>query len=269
MILRRLLLLLVVILACLWMGFWAGLLAKGDTPDSSSVLALTESTPASLVEETNNSFLNTPIQKQKTISEIRLLLVSFRFGPQVAGSSPQPRLRSVWLVVYHPSIPRLFWIVIYPAGGQAGSPNLQTLVQQLQVGPNFEPGKDFLAALQNQYQLNWNGILMLDESLLVQLVDTLGGVTFDGQNLDGMQIIQMMVVPWEDPQAAFNDQVELINAICQRRDQLAANGVDLTLVANLLFTRLNDLSDPQAYLAQLTTLLTQTSPLNCQIAGSE
>jgi hypothetical protein len=251
------------------MGYQAGLLAKRGIPDTSSVLTLTESSPANQGDETINAFSSTPIQKQNTVSEIRLLLVSFGVGPRPVEITPQPRLRSIWLVVYHPSTPRLFWIVIYPNGVQANLPNMQTLAQQFQVGPNLEPGKDFLAALQDQYQLSWNGILMLDESMLVQLVDSLGGVTKNGQNLDGTQIIQMMVVPWEDPQAAYKDQAELINALCQRRDQLAANGVDLNPVANLLLPRLNLFTNSQAYLAQLSSLLTQTGSIHCQFTGLE
>lgn len=251
------------------MGYQAGLLAKRRVLDSSSVVTLTESATTRPGIETFNLFSSTPIQEQKTIAEIRLLLISFGSGSHVAGSYSQPRLTSVWLLVYHPSVPRLFWIGIYPADEQAGLTNMQALVQQFQVDPNLKPGEDFLAALQSQYQLNWNGILMLDESMLEQLIDSLGGITIDGQNLDGTQTIQMMAVPWEDPKAAINDQVELIHSICQRRDQLAANGVDMSPVANLLLPRLNVLSNPQAYLAQLTTLLTQTSPLNCQFAGLE
>jgi len=255
------------VFACLWMGIQAGLYVKGAGSDGNQTnifeQALNVNSDENLVQPTPG--LTAQLQEPQT--EMKLLVVGFTEIPDEVGELQQPQLNSVWLMIYNPEMPRLFWIAVFPADNQVNGISNQLLESQFRIDPNKQLSAEFLTTLRNQIQVNWDGLLIIDDTTLTQLIDTLGGITIDNNPMNGRQVLQSLDIPKEDYQAETNAQSRVIGAICQRRDQLAADGVALTPLVDW-FVKQIELTNPTypKMDVQLNSLLIQHNALFCQFA---
>jgi hypothetical protein len=136
-----------------------------------------------------------------------------RLGP--ASSRPAARLESLWLVVYFPGQVPITLLPLYPQALGNESPVDPGLPDAFSLTRSGAPSPVFLERLR-QEQVWWDGYVLLDETAMVALLDFLGGVSLDGQALDGALALGSIPRSWVDPASALQGQMQVLRAACRQ-----------------------------------------------------
>ncbi len=125
--------------------------------------------------------------------------------------APQPQLEAVWVATYRPPGRDLFLFGLptnYYRPGQEG--DLQTLFR-------WTPGGDLPTAFQESLRgalpLDYQVVIVLDQVAFAGLVDFLGGVTYQGAELDGQETVAALDLMVHGPEAALRAQQQLLEAL--------------------------------------------------------
>jgi hypothetical protein len=209
----RILFLLAIFLTSLYIGFQAGFFTA---PDSQAAIASQASAP--LTSAAGQAGIIPPTQPAPPASQPagqRSILV---IGVDNL-SAEQPRLESIWLVLFVPPEPRLTYLPVFPSfsGSVREDVNLQTAFQYRsgkQPGLNVE----FVQALQAK-KLWWTGSLIVDRYAFAQVLDYLNADSTGDQTiayLDGENWVKKMAEAAGKPQMAVANQANLYQELCWR-----------------------------------------------------
>ena len=125
----------------------------------------------------------------------------------------QPRLESLWLIAYLPGHPKITFLPLFPVVSTGDSARAVGLEDTFSLGENGAPDPKFFKKLLD-HQVWWSGYVLIDEKMMMQSVDDLGGIPVQGGLQDGVQAIQSLAHPWQDPVAALQGQAGLLQSIC-------------------------------------------------------
>lgn len=256
---RRLFLLFSFIFLCLWFGFQAGTLAKGD--ETTRMSAYLGDKPV--------QFSKALAPEQGLPGEIRLLVV----GVDRLAVDADIRLRSVWFVVSNPSQEKLVWYGYYPAIGPGSEEANRNLESHFYLEAGQKMSTEFQAFLQTYHNLIWNSALLLDDQQVAQLIDTFDGIKLQGQAVNSRQVLAGLEAASKDSRMARMFQSEVIRGFCERRDELGstAAGAGVDLIAGRLATpppgMWNEtMEEPSQALQRIERLLKSNQFLPCEIS---
>ncbi len=262
---RRLFILIAVIFAGVWLGVEAGLFAKRD-PVRYALYMLTK-----------------PAQVQPIIPEGPSKPVEFQTLVIITDSLTDPahvKLRSAWLVVYHPIRPGLYWFPIFPAQGTSSLEKNVSLQEKFSVGQGLVLNDEFQSIVHSIYRIDWNSVLVMDSNAIAQIVDMLGGVNMDQKVITSQQAKSYLVSYESSLNSCHNNtkEIELIGALCKRRDELmASTNADIyTPVADILLERIQVIQqdkNDESHLSRVNfpdqwrALFNQKQKLACEFVG--
>jgi hypothetical protein len=127
-------------------------------------------------------------------------------------------LQGVWLVLRLPDSPRLVFLPLYPDGSN-GDPDQDAVLKKLfTLEQDGRPGAAFLKGLKSR-DVWWDYYLVVDQYLLRELVDLVGGVDLQGETLSGAQSLERLPSVDKDPESSLAGQARLLDALCKRSDR--------------------------------------------------
>jgi hypothetical protein len=141
----------------------------------------------------------------------------------------QPRLESIWLVIYLIDHPQAIFLPIYPPpteGARTGEadpphPSLDPADQArlpgelFKTAPDGSPDLDFLEAHQAK-NLWWSGYILVDEIGMAEVVEAARKLGADDLgSTSGIRAIAEIPPAWVDPVGALAGQVELARTMCR------------------------------------------------------
>lgn len=170
-------------------------------------------------------------------------------------TAAQPQLEAVWVATYKPPGRDLFLFGLptdYHAPGQEG--DLRSLFQWV---PEDSLPPAFHESLREALPLDYQVVIVLDRVAFAGLVDFLGGVAYQGAELDGQETVAALDLMVHGPEAALQAQQELIQALLTK-----AAGLDPTPELTPLTRYLPDHAYLSAPSAQVVALVTPLLPLD-------
>ena len=220
---RRLFILIAFVFLCIYFGFQAGTLAKGDeTTRSAAYLG-------------DGSFQST--QETAAFGEqppgLRLLVVGVD-----SLEEERPRMRSVWFSVYDPSQTKLAWYGYYPTVGPNAEEMNHDLESHFSLQPEQKLSLEFQAFMLARHKLQWNSAILLDDRQVGHMIDILDGINLQGQAITSRQVLAGLKVAAGDPRTARIFQTEIIRGFCERRDELGSEAAGVSEVAALITSRI-------------------------------
>lgn len=130
----------------------------------------------------------------------------------------QPVLESLWLVLYFPGKPDFTFLPVYPMPGEQGVQATSALLENFSLESTGHPNSAFLHQLADW--IWWNNYMVIDQTGMISLINMLGGIPINNQNLDGAQVMARMPESSQDSQAAYASQASLLAGICGQTKKL-------------------------------------------------
>ena len=130
-------------------------------------------------------------------------------------SGADPKLNSIWLATYR--LPGkdvfLYGVPINQPVAVGGASGLQALFHW-----SAEQGVDptFLSKLQEIVPLPPQVVIVMDDAAFAAIVDYLGGVELNGTSFSGNQVLGVLSLVGDDPQALLASQSHLLEALVQK-----------------------------------------------------
>jgi hypothetical protein len=167
--------------------------------------------------------------------------------------SEQPALMAIWFATF-----RLPGKGIFLVGLPTNSPSLGTLSPTLHdlFLWSADQGVDptFLEALTQYVAPPPDAILVLDEVAFATLVDYVGGVTLEGSQLDGIQVVGVLRLLADQPQASLATQRGVLLALSSKA-HLLGSSPDATSLIDLIPSHAYCSMPPQQVVSMLLPLL--------------
>jgi hypothetical protein len=182
--------------------------------------------------------------------------------------SPQAELVSLWFVAYLPDQPLVTLVPLYPGSSGAWPEGQQVLLEVFSLGADSRPNRQFLEAVDKQFNLRWNGYVLLDQFAMIQIIDFLGGVDL-GEGLEnGATVVGRLPPPSQDRQGSLQSQARLLAALCDRisPDQVKN---DLDVIQKLIPTFLITDLDLEKVTTNWLRLAASTPPVRCKFPTIE
>lgn len=151
-------------------------------------------------------------------------------------AAESPRLRSVWFVTSSPPLPDLFLLGVSPMRMVDGDPPL-SLAELFGLEANGAPSQEFLDALYRAVPLEVDAVAVLDETAFATAVDFVGGVTINDAIFSGQEVLGILSLSQDDPEADMILQRRLLQAMAARADSLGESP-ELTPLVQLQPTHL-------------------------------
>jgi hypothetical protein len=132
-------------------------------------------------------------------------------------SSPEPKLKSVWLLISLLETNNLTLIPLYPrikSGVIFIDPSLS---QAFRLTPQGYPGPIFLKQLGQK--IWWDNYLLIDEVGVTKVLETLKYQEKDNLNLNTSNTYEAIPPVWLDPETALQGQVALLKETCAHIDK--------------------------------------------------
>ncbi len=174
-----------------------------------------------------------------------------------AFAGADTRLDSIWLATYR--LPGkgvfLYGIPVNEQVGSGASADLRTLFHW-----SAEAGVDpaFMAGLQKIAPLVPQAVVLMDQTAFAALVDYLGGVELNGSSFGGNQVLGVLSLVGDDPQAMLSTQAHLLGALVTKLPALSETP-DLSPVQSLIPEHMH-LSLPLSQLFGLISPLLPVEP---------
>ncbi len=136
-------------------------------------------------------------------------------------NAENPKLTAIWFVTFRLPGTNLFLFGIPLDAPVVAQPELQ--LRNL-FGWSTDQGPDalFMQALYAEVPLSIDVILVVDEIAFAALVDYMGGVTLESGTLDGRQVIGVLELVENQPQAALEVQRRLVQALSEKAPNLGS-----------------------------------------------
>lgn len=177
-------------------------------------------------------------------------------------SKEEPELQALWFANFEPPDKR-----IHMLGISVGTlpPNSQKSLQEsfsLFEPPDF--GANFLSSIAAFAPYPIQGFIVLDEEGFADLIDYIGGVTLENQELNGAAAIGALSLLKEQPLASLRMQARLIHSLTENA-ALIGGTPELTSLTSLVPD--HAYTSPSPY--QLASLGSQLLPINPELVTIE
>jgi hypothetical protein len=167
--------------------------------------------------------------------------------------SQQPELVAIWYATF-----RLPGKGIFLVGLPTNSPSLgaqsPTLHDLFLWSADHGVDPTFLEALAQYVTPSPDVILVLDEVAFATLVDYVGGVTLEGSHLDGLQVVGVLRLLADQPQALLATQRGVLLALSSQA-HLLGSSPDATSLIDLIPSHAYCSTPPQQVVAMVLPLL--------------
>jgi hypothetical protein len=150
-----------------------------------------------------------PVPGQTTVEQINLLVV---FVNKIDDASPE--LQMLWMVAFNPGTP-IKLIPVYPSSNldAAEDSELSSKFSLIKHEKQFILNQDIIQTLEAR-ELEWDGIIILDDRSLAHIINTFGSIRVNGDNLDRDQLAAYKFPKFETPQSNLTYQTLLWREIC-------------------------------------------------------
>lgn len=129
---------------------------------------------------------------------------------QINKSTPQ--IKGIWLLTYITGYNKLKPLPFYPSNNNQKDAELE---QTFQIDHNSFVSEDFWNKLQSRSQ-PVHDYIIFDEVAAAEMINYFGGVTIDGQHLDGNEIFKQSPEFQQQPQLRINRQIVIMSSLCNR-----------------------------------------------------
>jgi hypothetical protein len=224
---------------CLAAGFWAGLYFHLP--------------PAAVVHVPNPTIPALPSGQR------RFLLV---YVQDVQAEETQ--IQAVLLFSYSPLYPYLMPLPIYPSPANVDAQSTPPFTTRLHNTPGgLDP--QLVTALHNK-NYAWDGYIVFDDNALAQVINLLGGIAINGQNLTAEDILQQLQQAAANPREAAHFQAALLDSLCQQASSYHRQRPASAPAENLNTYTRSDL-DLKLVASEWLTLLSPGGKHTCSLAA--
>jgi len=152
---------------------------------------------------------NDPLPGNTNTDQINLLVV---FVNKIDDTSPE--LQMVWMVAFNPDTP-IKLIPVYPSSTQdsTNDSELSTKLILQRYEKRFKLDQDIIQILHAR-DLEWDGVIILDNRALAYIIDTFGSIRINGGSLDKDQLAAYKFPKIEAKQSNLTYQTLLWREIC-------------------------------------------------------
>jgi hypothetical protein len=150
-----------------------------------------------------------PLSGSTNTEQINLLVV---FVKKIDDASTE--LQTVWMVAFNPDTP-IKLIPVYPSSTQDSTKDseLSSNLILRRYEKRFILDQEIIQILHAR-ELEWDGIIILDNRALAYLIDTFGSIRVNGENLDRDQLAAYKFPKIETKQSNLTFQTLLWREIC-------------------------------------------------------
>lgn len=174
----------------------------------------------------------------------------------------QPRLESIWLVLYLPGKPSLTLLPIFPVSTTSKSYLGSSWERTNPIGDDGNPSTGLLNILKKK-QIWWSEYVLLDETAMIKVVDFLGGMTVGERYLDGALSLGSIIPPWESQSAAIQGQTELLQTLCLQPKRVSSMK-DIGSILDLIPLHMRTNIEVSQALDDWQSLVTNEIDLTCE-----
>jgi hypothetical protein len=128
---------------------------------------------------------------------------------------PEAKLESIWLVAYLENSDKVTLLPVFPSTDKPDQNNMLADAFRLD---GSQPGDEFWEAMQSA-GVWWKGYIISDWITTMKMVDAIGGIYIDEELMNGTQIVRGIPTWKDDPQLAVEQQMVLLDGVCQRLTQ--------------------------------------------------
>ena len=219
---RRLFLITAFIFLSAALGYHSGTLAKSSKKPYS---------------QSDNTFYGSSYQiLPSAIVEAPEVIVLFVLGQK--EDTARFSLKGIWYAVVKPSLGGVYWFPLFPQQGMVSEENNLLIERKFQLQPNQELELSFIHTLEDVAQTHWDKAVFLETADFIDIVDSLGGLSLDGEWLNGKQAVEKEMQAAEtNHKEIITNQATLLQAICKRRDEVRNQPQLLNSVAQRLIQR--------------------------------
>jgi hypothetical protein len=138
------------------------------------------------------------------------------------------KLESIWLAMYLKGTDKVTLVPVFPSPNNPDQNEL--LADAFRLDGN-QPNGEFWEAMQS-VGIWWKGYIISDLITAIKMIDAMGGIYVDERLMSGAQIIGNIPSWKDDTRLAVNQQMVLLNGVCER---LAQNQTTTLEVINEMF----------------------------------
>jgi len=149
-------------------------------------------------------------------------------------SAGEPRLEGLWLVGKLSSSPHLLFFPIFPSS--RGVAAAQPWSGDFGLDTDGLPSMAFVENLKAK-NIHWDNYLVVDHASLADLIELTGRIDWNGQQLNGQDMVAKMPLAQLEPLAALQTQAFVAQELC-RNTALLMQSADPALIWGLLTHRM-------------------------------
>lgn len=165
----------------------------------------------------------------------------------------QPDLLAVWFLSYRPPVKDAFLLGI-PLDLEVDGDPPARLQDVFGLTPAGEPTEQFKQRLHQAVPLDIDGTIVLDRLGFAAAIDFVGGVTIDQTNFSGQDVLGILSLTQDDPEATLSLERRLLTAISQQAASVGASP-EITPLVDLIPAHLYISGDIKEMVALISPLL--------------
>jgi hypothetical protein len=170
-----------------------------------------------------------------------------------------PRLASIWLLIYFPEKPDITFVPIFPDPIKSSISVNSNLVESFALNEDKSPNDDFVEQL-NQKQLWWHGYVVIDSYTVDEVVNFFNQLN-EEENLENRSISRLSRLDEFPPEIVV--QTDLLNQLCIQAATLT-DGTDISRILNLVPTHFRTDMSMVSIIQDWHSLASSESELICE-----
>ena len=167
------------------------------------------------------------------------------------------QLESIWLAAHAENSNQITLIPVFPS---SDDPNYNMILSESFSIEQDKPSEAFWDEMKKE-NFWWTGYIIGDKDLMIRLIDSLGGINVQNQQMDGLQAVSSITSWKDDTQISIHQQRIFFESVCYRifTDQFASSRM-----INDIFDQ-NSLADTrsQIFIANLIAYIKSNSSIAC------
>jgi hypothetical protein len=144
----------------------------------------------------------------------------------------QPDLLAIWFLSYRPPVKDAFLLGVPLDLEVDGDPPTQ-LRNLFGLKPGGEPNDGFQQRLHQAVPLDVDGTIVLDRPGFAAAIDFVGGVTIDQATFTGQEVLGILSLTEDDPDATLSLEKRLLSAMSQQASSVGS-APEITPLVNLI-----------------------------------
>ncbi|MGA9532951.1 MAG: hypothetical protein WBR18_09570 [Anaerolineales bacterium] len=198
---------------------------------------------------------STPASTEPARRQVTLLLL----GVDDLGTE-QPNLQAIWFLSYRPPVKDSFLLGVPLDLEVDGDPPAQ-LRDLFGLASNGQPTDQFQQRLYQAVPLDVDGTIVLDRTGFAAAIDFVGGVTIDQATFTGQDVLGILSLTQDDPDATLSLEKRLLTAMSQQAASIGS-APEITPLVDLIPAHLfisGDITDMVALVAPILPIEPSTT----------